>query len=335
MKKYQRLINEMYYKIDRMVLFKDLKPINYGNYISLICPQCGKRRAFTMIPHMKTIKCNRINNCSYEKTFIQFYSNSDKPREEEFKKVLNDLCAMSGIEADIEGLNSKIVFEKRKTIDKKKKNSNYNHLKPLINKFQRNLKNSIGEMYLFKRGLSKEIIKRFKIGYAPFGQWPHLKDDKKVMQSKNGRIVIPIFENQNLINLYGRAVDFTDTEKNKHAFLPGSKGIFNPQGLYNDEVYIVEGAFDTFSVIMAGKENVTGLLHSLSYNIFKKYPVKTVIQATDQSLKKKYKVKFKEKIIELGINYKELDKKSYRRCDDLSETWEKYENIKFLYKGEF
>ena len=126
-------------------------------------------------------------------------------------------------------------------------------------------------LYLNKRGLhDPALIKELEIGYAPGGILRrHLTAQgysfdllrQSGLLNANGsdalyqRIVFPLREGEQIINLYGRSIGAAFA----HRFLPGTKG-----GLYAwekvrhcSEVILVEGLFDYAVLRQAGFDNVT------------------------------------------------------------------------------
>ena len=121
-----------------------------------------------------------------------------------------------------------------------------------LQKFQEALPGSPGEEYLKQRGVPLEVAQKYGLGYAFPGLWP------------NPRKYFPqgciVFSHTNpageLVNLYGRGVDLTDSlqKQHRHAHLEGPKGIFNAPALTKDRVFITEGPFDALSLLAAGHE---------------------------------------------------------------------------------
>jgi len=128
---------------------------------------------------------------------------------------------------------------------------------------QQNLPGSLGEKYLDKRGIPLDLAQEYGVGYAPYGEWPHINQrGAPVRQWKKGRLVFPHTDPAGLIvNLYGRTVDigFTATKGEKHDHLPGPKGGFNSPVLPLGTVYICEGVFDALSLIAAGYKDACAI----------------------------------------------------------------------------
>ncbi len=125
--------------------------------------------------------------------------------------------------------------------------------------------------YLNRRGLGDPIlIKELEIGYAPGGCLRrHLMaqgysfDLLRQVGLLNGngsdafyeRIVFPLSQNEQIINLYGRSIGAAFA----HRFLPGSKGGLYAWGKVRHcpAVILVEGLFDYAALRQAGFHNVT------------------------------------------------------------------------------
>jgi DNA primase len=125
--------------------------------------------------------------------------------------------------------------------------------------------------YLNKRGLHDPIlIKELEIGYAPGGILRrHLTAQgysfdllrQSGLLNANGsdalyqRIVFPLREGEQIINLYGRSIGAAFA----HRFLPGSKGcLYAWEKVRNcSEVILVEGLLDYAVLRQAGFDNVT------------------------------------------------------------------------------
>ena len=137
----------------------------------------------------------------------------------------------------------------------------------LPNEFQSLLKEPKGLNPLFRkvwdyakqRGITKEDIRRYNIGYCDTGHYAN-------------RIIIPSYDSDNRLN-YFIARSVFDEEKFKYKNPPVSKNviIFENQINWNEPITLVEGVFDA----MAVKRNVIPLLgkfvpKSLNDTIYKK-----------------------------------------------------------------
>jgi DNA primase len=119
------------------------------------------------------------------------------------------------------------------------------------------LPNSPGAEYLERRGVSVELARNFRIGYAAPGRWAHPARDWR-----EGRIVAPHTDPEGrVINLYGRAIELRGEAPPKwlrHDHLPAAfgrksaKGLFNAPALRKEAVFVTEGVFDALSLIAVG-----------------------------------------------------------------------------------
>lgn len=181
---------------------------------------------------------------------------------------------------------------------------NYLILEKICEFFENNFKEAVGSkarQYAASRGLSSEIIKKFRLGYAPssydalhkyllgkgFGENEIVKtgviaknDQQKLYDKFRNRLIFPIFDKKNRVIAFGgRVLDSADFPK----YLNSSETEFfkKNQTLYNysyarkaifDKKYavITEGYMDVISVYANGIENVVaGLGTALSENHFK------------------------------------------------------------------
>lgn len=126
--------------------------------------------------------------------------------------------------------------------------------------------------YLYSRGLCDTIVMhKMGLGYAPGGclrrhliQLGYPSDLLLQVGLINGqgndtfyrRIVLPCFDRDRLVNLYGRS---TDSEAPPHRFLPRPKGgLFGWNTVYSyPSVILVEGLFDLGVLLQAGFDNTT------------------------------------------------------------------------------
>lgn len=145
--------------------------------------------------------------------------------------------------------------------------------------------------YLSKRGMTSEIIDKFKLGYAPDG-WDHLlrflngkagsidqiqkaglviarKDNKGHYDRFRNRIIFPIFDiNQRIIAFGGRVMD---DSLPKYLNSPETSIYHKSSSLYGVHtarqkcrqsglVYLVEGYFDHIALVLYGLENSVATL---------------------------------------------------------------------------
>ena len=92
----RRLIRDIYDHVDRSIVFSDHRLRDKGRYLECICPACGQRRAF-IYKYGKVLRCNRVNECGYEATLIQYTAGCKKPRGKAFIDAITKLAEMAGI----------------------------------------------------------------------------------------------------------------------------------------------------------------------------------------------------------------------------------------------
>jgi DNA primase len=111
--------------------------------------------------------------------------------------------------------------------------------------------------YLQSRGITDELIEKYKIGYTVKGDFAY-------------RIIVPSYNTEGVLNYYVARSWAPKKMKYKNPSVPKDEIIFN-EGLidWEKDVYLVEGAFDGFflenSIVMLGKK-MSKLLFENLYN---------------------------------------------------------------------
>lgn len=111
--------------------------------------------------------------------------------------------------------------------------------------------------YLQSRGITDEMIEKFKIGYTVSGDFAY-------------RIIVPSFNTEGTLNYFVARAWVPKKMKYKNPSVPKDEIIFN-EGLidWEKDVYLCEGAFDSFfldnSIVMLGKK-MSKLLFETLYN---------------------------------------------------------------------
>lgn len=184
---------------------------------------------------------------------------------------------------------------------------------------------SIAARYLEWRGISLETAKKYELGYAANGEWPHIKDGRPVRQWKYGRLVIPHTDPKgNIINLYGRAIGGDDVPKaDRHTHLPGPRGVFNAAALAAESVIITEGPFDALALIEAGYPNACAIfgVNGLRFEWLK---ARIVIFAMDQDAAGAEWRQLAAMVKLMGKEVYWIEPEAYAGCKDLAEAWQKY-----------
>ena len=176
--------------------------------------------------------------------------------------------------------------------------------------------------YILNRGISKEVIRKFDIGY-----------DKE-----NDCITFPNKDiNGNILFVATR-----HTKKKRFNIPQGvKKGVYGiyelnrefKKGTKIDELYVVESAIDALQVWTWGKYAVafsgTGTLSQIKE--LNKIPVRTLILATDNDDAGKRSREFIKKNLKNKI-VKQVSYKSYGDCKDINDmTKEQFDNAKIIW----
>ncbi len=109
--------------------------------------------------------------------------------------------------------------------------------------------------YLDNRNISIEIAQYFKLRFSMSGVFEYYVDSKRLVQSYEKRIIIPVFDlDGNLVSFQGR--DITGTAEKKYLFPPGfaSTGsiIYNGHNALGAEhIVLGEGVFDVMATKIA------------------------------------------------------------------------------------
>lgn len=111
--------------------------------------------------------------------------------------------------------------------------------------------------YLQSRGITDEMIEKYKIGYTVSGDFSY-------------RIIVPSYNTEGTLNYFVARAWVPKKMKYKNPSVPKDEIIFN-EGLidWEKDVYLCEGAFDSFfldnSIVMLGKK-MSKLLFETLYN---------------------------------------------------------------------
>jgi DNA primase len=112
--------------------------------------------------------------------------------------------------------------------------------------------------YLQSRGITDEIIEKYKIGYTVNGDFAY-------------RIIVPSYNKEGVLNYFVARAWVPKKMKYKNPAVPKDEIIFN-EGLidWEKDVYLCEGAFDSFflenSIVMLGKKMSKLLFETLYTN---------------------------------------------------------------------
>jgi DNA primase len=111
--------------------------------------------------------------------------------------------------------------------------------------------------YLQTRGITDEMIERFKIGYTVSGDFAY-------------RIIVPSFNKEGVLNYFTARSWVPKKMKYKNPSVPKDEIIFNESLIdWDKDVYMCEGVFDSFflpnSIVMLGKK-MSDLIFTTIYN---------------------------------------------------------------------
>lgn len=111
--------------------------------------------------------------------------------------------------------------------------------------------------YLKSRGITDDIIEKYKIGYTVTGDFAY-------------RIIVPSFDKEGSLNYFVARAWVPKKMKYKNPTVPKDEIIFNEGSIdWTKDVYLVEGVFDAFfltnPIVMLGKK-MSKLLFETLYN---------------------------------------------------------------------
>lgn len=262
-------------------LIKELEPNTHthNNYMILKCPQCGQREAYLYYnAHNPRIKCNRLRNCCYSHSLVDYLMERDnKP----YKEIMADLAKLAGIEITNETLEG---WEHEKNTEEALEEINRFFVSTL---YSEDGKETLA--YLHNRGYTDEEIQAMGLGAFP-GKGKTLKyieQDLKATQEAKERLKGKYFkyaflesgarDHYKLVFPYrgaygeirafiGRLIS-SDQQGDKYKPLGDYAGVQAgaPFGLYDvrgEEVILVEGYLDALLAKAKGINNVVALTNA-------------------------------------------------------------------------
>jgi DNA primase catalytic core len=315
----------IYPNIDRMELLKELTPLDKGEYLSLICPECKKRKAYIYKTGIY-IKCNRKNKCFYSESIWDYAQKSKGLSNQE---TLFELARLANYSLDI---NKK--YSDEQAIKARKK---ADILEMALSLFKEELFSQNGKevlQYLNNRKYSNKEIKSMELGFFV----PQLELEACLKNFNRNEIYESGLKLKGLGSIYQLAIPYRNsigrlkgfivrTIKNidpKYFYTSGLKRdtLFNlHQSIREKNLTIVEGFLD---VLIAKERNIKGVVATgsnyfsqVQFDNLLKYGDKNIILAldndeagqagTEQTLKLKRLDNIKFFIAEYPENYKDMD----------------------------
>jgi len=329
--KYRHTLEQIYAVVELTKVLEHLEPQESGNRIICICPACGQRRAFAY-KDRKIIQCNRVKSCGYRATILQFVAGKEHPRGECFKKAVAHLADLAGLPRP-ETTSAVLDQQWRQRLNKPqpiaKQQMDSSWLDDQMLEAQEQFeKSNIAAQYLLQRKIPIELAKQYQVGFAPYGHWPHYNESKRLIrQWRPGRIVFPVWQGNDVINLYGRVAG-PCPHRMRHDFLPGLKGVWNGNVLSNNlMVYLPEGVFDALSLIAAGHPN-TGAINGCHGIDWVKVKAKVICFCLDpETIGSKRWQSILTHAARAGKKVVYLPAESFRGCKDLNQLWMKHRRI--------
>lgn len=303
------ILNEIYSKINKVEVFKELNPKEKGDYVELDCPFCLEHGAAFIYKNGCEIQCNRNINCGQKTTLWNYVQNKNNYGQQETLKELASLANVY-LPATTNGKDFQQLCDKQ--IEE-------NLLTQVLAFYKKQLFEECGKTileYLTKeRGYSINDIQKMELGYNP-GHKATLEflktkaflpsDIERALKFLEFRddhpLVFPYRDKfRQITSLWGRTLD-RNTDKKYLPYSDTKKDFpFNIDKTFNaKELVAVEGFFDSMIATARGLKNVIGLggshLTKPQLDIIIKGPCKRIYLALDNDTAG---VKGTEKSIEL------------------------------------
>lgn len=277
-------VEEIKKKIDIVELINSYLPLKKrGRHFLACCPFHGEKTpSFTVSPELQIFKCFGCGKAGDVFTFVQDFEKID------FKEALEILAKKAGVT-----LKKSFQYNQEELKRKKLLNQNYQ-----IARFYNHilLNHSLGQNalnYLISRGIEKETIKKFQIGYSPaedkliinflkkqnFTQAELLGSGNFVQSSYNNslydrfknRIIFPLSDSRGqILGFSGRILPSSPPNMAKYINSPETYlyhksqllfGLFQARESIREHnfVIITEGEFDMISPFQKGIQNIVAI----------------------------------------------------------------------------
>lgn len=248
---YKSIIEEIRQRYDIVEVIGRYVKLNHSN--KGLCPFHDERTpSFSVNVKGQYFYCFGCGKGGDIFKFLELYEK--KP----FAEILKELADRAGINIPILSPDSKErIDEDRIAQDVLGATAEFYHER---------LTTEASEYLTERRGISEEVIARFKIGYANGQLSEYLlkecsfpadaciragvlkkADDGSIEDFFHNRIIFPNFRHGQVVHLSGRRIDGNEP---KYLHLPGEiKYLYNEDALYEEEAYIVEGILDCLSAV--------------------------------------------------------------------------------------
>ncbi|GIW65971.1 MAG: DNA primase [Candidatus Parcubacteria bacterium] len=346
----QQILQEIKEKLDIVEFISNYVELKKaGNYYKGLCPfHQEKNPSFFVSPQKQIFKCF---GCNIAGDVVTFYMRTENLS---FKEAINNLAQKLNIDLK--------YLENSDNLSQNKKLLEINRI--ALNFFKKNLINNPSVInYLTQRGLTKETIEKFDLGYAERGSY--LRDylfnlgynldlikEAGLLNEKNedkfqGRIIFPLIDHKKrLVGFTGRLYPevkygpkYLNTAENK--IFKKSKFLYGLVYSLSEiekikEIIIVEGQFDFLLAYQNGLQNIVAVSGSAftqdQVNILKTY-AKNFILAFDND-EAGFKSSWKSALMLMG-NKLEVWKLNFEQAKDLADFFNSNYNLNQIKKIPF
>lgn len=267
------LDTEIFPKLDRAEVFKDLDPKDKGKYYLCICPGCKNRSAYIYKDKYK-LHCNKKNNCNYAITIMDYLNGGEKPTGQAFWQVIEKLGKMT---------NTKIPkpeYSQQQAEAYAQEKERLNTIEQALQSAKLSMTSQAAE-YLFSRGIHPDSLPHLDIGMikdqqsvkdlcivTPEDPDSPTRQEIALMNAWIGRVILGIRDYQGrLRGFVGR--DLTDTQEHKYLNSQGldvrSLGAVGLDAALKSKeraLFLVEGIIDVYILRSIGIENVAAIAGS-------------------------------------------------------------------------
>jgi DNA primase len=277
-------VEEIKKKIDIVTLINKYLPLKKrGRHFLACCPFHGEKTpSFTVSPELQIFKCFGCGKAGDIFTFLQEFEKID------FKEALEILAKMAGVKLKKSFEYNKEELKRKKLLDLNHQIARFYNYILLHHRLGQNALN-----YLVSRGIKKEIITKFQIGYSPaedrlitnfLKKQEFTKTDLvasgNFVQSSYGnflydrfknRVIFPLTDSRGqILGFSGRVLPTAGPNMAKYINSPETSlyhkshllfGLFQAREAIRKEnfVIITEGEFDMIAPFQKGVQNIVAI----------------------------------------------------------------------------